>query len=129
MKKIAEVLSIALLSLGTIYLIVGTFAKNGSSELAQSFNQYNLLAKRGPQFAKIDNSYDSTAEDEDGNYTYYLDGFDRQGNPREVEFSTPKKLKQNQYVKLDAQGSHIKGYEIITRDGMPYKVYSELKTF
>lgn len=131
MKKIIDVLSIALISLGAVYLMVGSFAKDDSSEFAQNFNKYNILVNRSAKYAKIDNSSESLEknENDDGKYTYYLDSFDRHGKLQEVEFSTPVKFKQNQYIKLDTKGSDVKSYKAITRDDMPYKIDRKLRTY
>lgn len=122
MKKIINYFFIALIILGSGYYMAGTYFKNKTSHTAQNFNQYNLLAKHSPKFIQID--YRDADKESDGSYTYYTDGYDRQGHHHEVDFNSNTDLKEGQYLKLDTKGNYVNDYQKISANDMPYKVYN-----
>ncbi|KRN94395.1 YxeA family protein [Companilactobacillus kimchiensis] len=121
MKKFHDIFFMTLIFLGLAYFMTGSFVKDKTSPLAKNFNQYNLLAKRSPKFIQIDHA--ASDKEDDGSYTYYADGFDRQGMGHEVEFNSDEDLADGQLIKLDTKGSYIKDYKKIEPNDMPYKVY------
>lgn len=121
MKKFIQILFTALIFLGFNYYLAANYFKNKDTELAQNFNQYNLLAKREPKFVKIDHA--DAEEENDGSITYYADSYDRQGNYHEIDFNSDDELPNDQLVKLDTRGSYIKDYRFIKSDDLPFKVY------
>lgn len=108
--------------MGVIYFMTGSFVKDRDSNFAQSFNRFNLQAKRSPKFIQID--YTDSDKEADGSYTYYADSYDRHGNWHDIEFNSDDDLKEGQFIKLDTKGNYIKGYQKITANDMPYKVYN-----
>ena len=125
MKKFINVLLVGLIVLGLGYYMAGSFLKNKTSDFAQNFNQYNLLADKGPRFVKVDNQ---KAFDYDGygDYTYYLKSYDRQSRPHYIEFTGNGKLKQGQYIKLDTRGTYVKAYKKVSQHALPYNVSRKL---
>lgn len=126
MKKFTNIFFTALIFIGLGYFMTGTFLKDQTSDFAQSFNKYNLLADKGPKFVKVDNQV-AADYDGEGNYTYYLKSYDRQSRPHYVEFTGYGKLKQGQYIKLDTRGTHVKSYKKVSRDSLPYNVSRKLR--
>jgi len=121
MKKVINVLLVGLIILGLGYYMAGSYLKNQNTEFAQSFNRYNLLAKRDPKFMKLD--FESANEERDGSYTFYADTYDRQGNHHEIDFHSDDDFNNGQLIKLDTKGSYVKSYQVINPDDLPYKIY------
>lgn len=126
MKKFTNIFFIALICLGTVYFITGSFLKSKTSNFAQGFNKYNLVAEKDSKFIKIDTNA-ATDYDAAGNYTYYLKSYDRQSKPHFIQFTGVGKLKEGQYVKLDTRGTHVKSYKKVSRDSLPYNVSRKLR--
>ena len=121
MKKFINLFFTTMIILGTGYYMAGTYLKNQTSEFAQNFNQYNLLAKSSPKFIEI--NYDDSDKENDGSYTYYAAAFDRQGHRHDIVFNSDDDLADGQLLKLDTKGNYVKSYKKIQADDMPYKVY------
>lgn len=123
MKKLCNIIFITLIFLGVGYYMTGSVMKNRSTEFAQNFNRYNILAKRAPKFTQVD--YDNAQAAKGGSYTFYADSYDRYGHHHEIVFrSDDDNLNDGQLLKLDTKGSYVKGYKTIGSNDMPYKVYN-----
>ncbi len=123
MKKLSAIIFPTIIILICGYLIICSGIKNRTSEFAQDFNQYNVLAKREPKYIKINYV---TEPDKDGYSTYYLRGYDRYSKAHDLEFTSDDDFKDGQYLKLDTKGSYVDDYQKVSVNGMPYKVYHKL---
>lgn len=121
MKKIINILLMGLVVLGLGYYMAGSYLKDKNTEFAQSFNRYNLLAKRDPKFIQVD--YADANKENDGSYTFYADAYDRQGHWHEIDVHSNDDLDDGQLLKLDTKGSYVKGYQVINPDDLPFKLY------
>lgn len=116
--------------LGISVMVIAYFgaclvAKDGTSQVAQAFNAYNVLAKREARYFKIDNA-NSRDEDGYGNYTYNLKSYDDEGKEHPIEFMGMGKLKQDHYLELDTKGSYVYSYKEVFKKDMPSDVYTKL---
>jgi len=123
MKKLISAFFFSIIILSCGYLILCSGIKNHTTDFAQNFNQYNVLAKREPKYIKIKRI--ATA-DENGYATYYLKGYDRYSQKHNLEFTSADTFKKGQYLKLDTKGTYVDDYQKISINDMPYTVYHKL---
>ena len=125
MRSFLRVFLLGIVILGMGYLGVCAYAKDNTSQAAQSFNAMNVLVKREPKYVKIDNR---NAKDEDGygNYTYDLKSYDADGKQHAIKFMGMGKLKQGHYLKLDTKGSYVYSYKEVFKNDIPSDVYTKL---
>ena len=125
MRSFLRVFLLGIVILGIGYISICFYAKDNTSQAAQSFNGVNVLVKREPKYVKIDNN---GAKDEDGygNYTYDLKSFDDNGNEHPIKFMGMGKLKQGHYLRLDTKGSYVYSYKEVFKKDIPSDVYTKL---
>jgi len=116
--------------LGISVMVIAYFGaclvtKDSTSQGAQAFNAFNVLAKREARYVKVDNSK-SRDEDGYGNYTYNLKSYDDEGKEHPIEFMGMGKLKQDHYLELDTKGSYVYTYKEVFKKDMPSDVYTKL---
>lgn len=55
-------------------------------------------------------------------YSYKINGYDKNGNEKLLEFTTNKVLKVDRYLKVYVKDNVVKSYEEVQKDDLPKKV-------
>ncbi len=112
MKKILGILVFI-----TILFVGYLFIPNEISD------RFNPLVPSEEIFVQIDQ--DGTPRDP-GGYDYTLNGFNEEGEKREVTFYAGKKLQPQAFLKVYAKGSYVEKWEEVELEDLPEEVRNEL---
>ncbi|MQS76643.1 YxeA family protein [Companilactobacillus halodurans] len=126
MRSYLRVFLLGIFLLGLGYLGGCLYAKNNTSEVAQIFNKFNILAKRESRYVRIDNK---NAKDKDGygNYTYNLKSYDKKGKEAPISFTGMGKLKSGHYLKIDTKGSYVYTYKEVFKKDIPSNIFKRVQ--